>query len=84
MKTAASAPRNVGVRRIRDHGTLGSAVGGTAYTDRLEFDRDFGQQEMKASGMTILPSWTFNDFDSAIQFVRDTPDAGIDHLQAEA
>lgn len=30
-------------------------VGGTVYTDRLEDDRDFGQQEMKSAGLTILP-----------------------------
>jgi phosphoribosylamine---glycine ligase len=49
-------------------------VGGTVYTDRLELDRDFGQQEMKAAGMTVLPSWNFSNFEEAIQFVKDHPD----------
>ena len=49
-------------------------VGGTPYTDRLEDDRDFGQQEMKAAGMTILPHWTFSSFEEAIAFVKSHPD----------
>ena len=48
-------------------------VGGTAYTDRLELDRDFGQAEMKAAGIPVLPSWDFGSFDDAIRFVRETP-----------
>lgn len=50
-----------------------AVVGGTAYTDRLEMDRDFGQMEMKAAGMTILPQWNFGDFDAALKFVRENP-----------
>lgn len=49
-------------------------VGGTVYTDRLEDDRDFGQQEMKAAGMTILPNWTFTSFEEAVAFVKKNPD----------
>jgi phosphoribosylamine--glycine ligase len=49
-------------------------VGGALYTDRLEDDRDFGQQEMKAAGLTILPHWTFSDFDSAVAFLKQNPD----------
>ena len=45
-------------------------VGGTPYTDRLEDDRDFGQQEMKAAGMTILPNWTFTSFEEAVEIGR--------------
>jgi phosphoribosylamine--glycine ligase len=51
-----------------------AVVGGTAYTDRLEDDRDFGQQEMKSAGLTILPHWTFTSFEDAIQFVQSRPD----------
>ena len=51
-----------------------AVVGGTPYTDRLEDDRDFGQQEMKAAGMTILPHWTFSSFEEAIAFVKSHPD----------
>src|SRR5262245_53148725 len=50
-----------------------AVVGGTPYTDRLEFDRDFGQLEMKAAGMTILPQWNFSSFDEALQFVKTNP-----------
>lgn len=48
-------------------------VGGTKYSDRLEFDREFGTEEMKAAGLTTIPSWEFSDFESAIQFIRETP-----------
>ncbi len=48
-------------------------VGGSAYTDKLEDDRDFGQEEMKSAGINILPNWTFDNFDSAIKFVKENP-----------
>jgi len=47
--------------------------GGTPYTDRLEMDRDFGQEEMSAAGLTILPRWEFDSFDAAIAFIKSTP-----------
>jgi phosphoribosylamine--glycine ligase len=49
-------------------------VGGTRTSDRLENDRDFGQSEMKAAGMTTLPSWDFTSFDEAAAFLRANPD----------
>jgi phosphoribosylamine---glycine ligase len=49
-------------------------VGGTAYSDKLELDRDFGQSEMKAAGMNVLPYWDFDSFDAAIEFVTKNPD----------
>jgi len=48
-------------------------VGGSIYGDRLELDRDFGQEEMKATGMTTLPSVEFHTFDDAIAHVRANP-----------
>jgi phosphoribosylamine--glycine ligase len=51
-----------------------AVVGGTRASDRLEEDRDFGQSEMKAAGLTTLPNWDFDSFDAAIDFVRKTPD----------
>ncbi len=48
-------------------------VGGSVYTDKLEDDRDFGQEEMKSAGINILPNWTFDNFDSAIKFVKENP-----------
>lgn len=48
-------------------------VGGSAYTDKLELDRAFGQEEMKNFGMNILPNWSFTDFNEAINFVKKNP-----------
>ena len=50
-----------------------AVIGGSEYTDKLEEDRAFGQEEMKKYGLAVLPHWDFTDFDSAIQFIRDTP-----------
>ncbi len=56
---------------LRASGKL--VVGGSAYTDKLESDREFGQNEMKRVGMLVLPHWDFSDFDSAIEFIRTNP-----------
>ncbi len=58
--------------RLRREGRL--VVGGTKYADRLEDDRDFGQAEMKAAGLTTLPCWDFESFDAAIEFIRKNPE----------
>jgi len=50
-----------------------AVVGGTEYTDRLEDDRSFGQEELKKAGVNIIPYREFTDWDDAIQFVRDNP-----------
>jgi phosphoribosylamine--glycine ligase len=50
-----------------------AVVGGTPYTDRLEDDRSFGQEELRKAGVNIIPYREFTDFDEAIQFVRDNP-----------
>lgn len=57
--------------RMRKEGK--PVVGGSSYTDRLELDRDFGAQEMKAAGLTIPDSWEFDSFDEAIKFVTKNP-----------
>jgi phosphoribosylamine--glycine ligase len=57
--------------RLRREGK--AVVGGTAYTDRLELDRDFGQEEMREAGMTVLPRWEFNSFDDAVDFIKKNP-----------
>lgn len=49
-------------------------VGGTPYTDRLENDRAFGQEELKNAGVSTLSSWDFTSFDAGIEFVRSNPD----------
>ena len=51
-----------------------AVVGGSCYTDRLEDDREFGQEEMKAVGINILPRRNFTDFDEAIKFMEEKPD----------
>ena len=48
-------------------------VGGSAYTDKLEEDREFGQSEMKRVGMLTLPHWDFSDHDSALKFIEANP-----------
>lgn len=50
-----------------------AVVGGSVYTDRLELDRDFGAQEMKAAGLLIPDSWEFGSFEEAIRFVEKNP-----------
>lgn len=57
---------------LRKQGKL--VIGGTIYTDRLEMDREFGQEEMRAAGLHTLPSWTFKTFDEAIAFVQQNPE----------
>lgn len=57
---------------LRAKGKL--VVGGSKYTDKLEEDREFGQNEMKRVGMAILPHWDFTDFEEAIEFIKNTPD----------
>lgn len=50
-----------------------AVVGGTPYTDELEDNRRFGQDELAAAGVMILPHWDFTDFDEAISFVQKNP-----------
>src|SRR3989344_577994 len=50
-----------------------AVVGGSEYTDSLEDNREFGQSEMRRLGMLTLPSWDFDDYDKALQFIKDNP-----------
>jgi len=50
-----------------------AVVGGSAYTDRLEDDRTFGQQELKKFGVPIIPFQEFTSFDEAAEYVRAHP-----------
>ena len=50
-----------------------AVIGGTPYTDMLEDDRAFGQEEMKKYGINIIPSQSFSSFDKAIEFVKANP-----------
>jgi phosphoribosylamine--glycine ligase len=48
-------------------------IGGSMYTDRLENEREFGQQELAKAGVSVLPNWNFSDFEEAIKFVQGNP-----------
>src|SRR5262252_1166991 len=68
--------------KLRAEGKL--VVGGSAYTDRLEDDRAFGQQELKASGVPIIPQENFTSFDDAIAYVRKNPQRYVVKPSGEA
>jgi len=48
-------------------------IGGTPYSDRLEDDRTFGQEELKKAGVGIIPYAEFVSFDDAIEHVVQNP-----------
>src|ERR1700731_3946989 len=48
-------------------------IGGTPYSDRLEDDRSFGQEELKKAGVNIIPYGEFVSFDDAIENVVQNP-----------
>ncbi|MBM3206305.1 MAG: phosphoribosylamine--glycine ligase [Candidatus Staskawiczbacteria bacterium] len=50
-----------------------AVVGGSTYTDRLEDDREFGQAEMKRLGMLTLASFDFDNYDTALEFIKNNP-----------
>jgi len=57
--------------KLRKKGKL--VIGGSTYTDKTEDDREFGQEEMKRLGMNILPHHNFDNFDAAIDFLKNNP-----------
>lgn len=59
-------------------------IGGTTYTDKLEDDRAFGQEELKSHGISILPYREFTSFDEAINFVQENPDRYVLKPSGEA
>jgi hypothetical protein len=77
---------------VLGHGTLAQelrakgkhVVGGTQYTDRLEDDRGFGQAELKAAGVNIIPQQDFTSFDDAIAFVLANPNRYVIKPSGEA
>src|SRR6202789_2510284 len=48
-------------------------IGGSAYSDRLEDDRSFGQEELKKAGVSIIPYREFESFDDAIHHGKKNP-----------
>jgi phosphoribosylamine--glycine ligase len=67
---------------MRKRGKL--AVGGTPYTDRLEDDRTFGQEELKKHGVGIIPFEEFTSFDKAIEYVQANPNRYVIKPSGEA
>ncbi len=69
-------------KKLRDAGK--PVVGGTPYTDMLEDDRSFGQEELKKHGISIIPYKHFESFDEALAFVRENPSRYVIKPSGEA
>lgn len=63
--------QGVKAQKLRQEGKF--VVGGTAYSDKLEDDRAFGQDELKKVGVPIIPYKDFTSFDEGIQYVKSNP-----------
>ncbi|MES2885945.1 MAG: phosphoribosylglycinamide synthetase C domain-containing protein [Pseudomonadota bacterium] len=50
-----------------------AVVGGGAWGDRIEGDRQYGQQVMREAGMQVAPSWAFSDYAQALAFLGERP-----------
>ncbi|HKP28780.1 MAG TPA: phosphoribosylglycinamide synthetase C domain-containing protein [Gemmatimonadales bacterium] len=59
-------------------------VGGTPYTDRLEDDRSFGQEQLKEAGINILHYQEFDNFKDAIRYVKANPERYVIKPSGEA
>jgi phosphoribosylamine--glycine ligase len=59
-------------------------IGGSAYSDRLEDDRSFGQEELKKAGVNIIPYKEFDSFDEAMEHVIKNPDRYVIKPSGEA
>jgi phosphoribosylamine--glycine ligase len=57
--------------RLRREGF--QVIGGSALGDRLESERDFGQQVLREAGLRTAPCQRFTDFEAAAAFVRANP-----------
>ncbi len=69
-------------QKLRQRGKL--VVGGTDYTDKLEDDRTFGQEELKKAGVPIVPYREFSSFDEAIEYVQTSPSRYVIKPNGEA
>jgi len=69
-------------QKLRQQGKL--VVGGTPYTDKLEDDRGFGQNELKKAGVPIIPQENFTSFDKAIEYVKQNPNKYVIKPSGEA
>ncbi len=48
-------------------------IGGSALGDRLEADREYGQQVLRSAGLHTARSYCFDDYEKASAFVRTAP-----------
>lgn len=69
-------------KKLRDAGK--KVIGGTPYTDMLEDDRSFGQDELKKHGIQILAYQKFTDFNEAIEYVKSHPNYYVIKPSGEA
>ena len=69
-------------KEMRNKGKL--VIGGTPYTDMLEDDRAFGQEELKKAGINTILSKDFMSFDKAIEFVKNNPNKYVIKPSGEA
>ncbi len=69
-------------QRLRKQGKL--VIGGTEYTDKLEDDRAYGQEELKKAGVRIIPYCDFTSFDDAIEYVKVNPNRYVIKPSGEA
>ncbi|MFA7662609.1 MAG: phosphoribosylglycinamide synthetase C domain-containing protein, partial [Patescibacteria group bacterium] len=60
---------------LRKKGKL--VFGGTEYTDKLEDDRSFGQEELVKFGINVLPYKDFTSLDTAIEYIKQNPSAYV-------
>lgn len=66
-----SAVRGALQDELRDSGYR--VFGGSEYGDRLEADRDFGQQELQDIGLPVAGLYHFDSYQKAITFIQETP-----------
>lgn len=69
-------------QKLRQQGK--AVIGGTPYTDMLEDDRAFGQEELKKAGITIIPAQYYTSFDDAIEYVKKNPSKYVVKPSGEA
>lgn len=74
--------QGIKAQELRKRGKF--VIGGSAYSDNLEDDRSFGQEELKKAGVTIIPYKEFDSFDAAIEHVKSNPDRYVIKPSGEA
>ncbi len=62
-------------QQLREEGM--AVIGGSAFTDQLEEDRELASNVMSDMGLDVIPENTFDDYESAIRHVRANPAAYV-------